>query len=69
MKRERPRALRTRRLLAGFVLVCGSATIAGCTIHNVELTRPCPAGSRLGAATLPKIGLTPAELKLQEKCR
>jgi hypothetical protein len=62
-----PRRSRTRRAAICLVLVCGSATMAGCERHNVALNRACPSGSWLRAATLPKIGLTRAELKLQQK--
>jgi hypothetical protein len=68
MTARRTKTSRMRGVLAGLVLVAASASIAGCSRHDVALTRPCPTGSGLRATTLPKIGLTPAELKLQEKC-
>ncbi len=58
----------SRRRLTGIALVLAAAT-AGCTSHNVELTRACPTGSGVRAAALPKIGLSRLELKLQEKCK
>jgi len=62
------KTLQPRRLLAAFVLVVASISLTGCNHHNEALTRPCPTGAGVKAATLPKLGLTRVELKLQEKC-
>jgi hypothetical protein len=39
-----------------------------CTTHHVALTRACPTIVGRGVTALPKIGLAPAELKVQQKC-
>jgi hypothetical protein len=62
------RASRPRRVFLAAVAVLSAAGLAACTPHKVSLTHPCPAVSNRGASQLPKIGLTPKELKAQQKC-
>lgn len=57
-----------RRLLAVVVVALTTTTVAGCTTHSESVQNPCPELSRRGAIAIAKLGLTPQELKQQEKC-
>jgi hypothetical protein len=57
-----------RRMLVSALVVLSATVVAGCTSHAVAVKHPCPDLSVRGAIALAKIGLTPKELKLQEKC-
>jgi hypothetical protein len=63
------RATAARRALVACLLVLGTSILAACTPHQVSQVHPCAAPSSRGAPQLPKVGLTPAELKAQAKCR
>jgi hypothetical protein len=41
---------------------------AGCSPHEESVQNPCPELSPRGAIALAKIGLTPRELKEQQRC-
>jgi hypothetical protein len=63
------RGPRPRRMLVTALFVLSTAAVAACTPHTVAAKHPCPDLSVRGAIALAKLGLTPEELKLQEKCR
>ena len=62
------RASGPRRALAAGLVVVSVAGMAACTPHKEAQVFPCPAASPRGASQLPRIGLTPTELKAQQKC-
>jgi hypothetical protein len=62
------RASAWRRAVVGCLLVLGTSIVTACTPHRVSQVHPCAAPSSRGASQLPKVGLTPAELKAQAKC-
>jgi hypothetical protein len=63
-----PRLSAGRRLLVAGLVVLGASGLAACTPHKEAQIFPCPAASPRGAPQLPRIGLTPRELKAQQKC-
>jgi hypothetical protein len=58
-----------RRALVACLLLLGANVLAACTSHQVSQVHPCAAPSSRGASQLPKVGLTPAVLKAQMKCK
>jgi hypothetical protein len=57
-----------RRLLAAGGVALAAVVVAGCTTHSESVQNPCSELSPRGAIALAKLGLTPDELKQQEKC-
>ena len=57
-----------RRVLVTALVVSSAAVVAGCEPHTEAVKHPCPDVSVRGATALAKVGLTPKELKLQQKC-
>jgi hypothetical protein len=53
--------------LVALALAAGAVATA-CTPHHEALMNPCPTIAGRGVIALAKIGLSPAELKLQQKC-
>jgi hypothetical protein len=59
---------RGRPLIAFGVAVLAATVLTACRPHDESVQNPCPALSRLGAIAMAKLGLTPLELKQQQKC-
>jgi hypothetical protein len=61
-------AVRRRPLIAAGVAVLAATALTACRPHDESVQNPCPELSRLGAIAMAKLGLTPLELKQQQKC-
>jgi len=60
---------RTRRRCGRFLALVLTATVlTACTPHNESVQNPCLTDARRGATGLPKIGLTPREVRQQQRC-
>jgi hypothetical protein len=55
-------------MLVAAAAFLSTVAIAGCSPHTVSQQNPCSEASIRGAIALAKVGLTPKELKLQQKC-
>jgi hypothetical protein len=64
----RARVLRRPRFVLAALAIAVAAVATSCTTHHEALTNPCPTVLGRGAIAMEKLGLTPAELKLQQKC-
>ena len=49
-------------------VVVAAAAITACSTHEEPLMQPCTTIVGRGVVGLPKVGLAPEELKLQQKC-
>lgn len=75
---SRVRSVTTRSLVILLTPALFAIAATGCSTHEVAVSRPCATVTRggkavaienRGAIAMAKVGLTPAGLKAQEKCR